>query len=306
MMRYAVLAFTSVILVSGVAAKSAAASPRQHVVSHKHSGWMTPRANPKHAWLYVAGQNQSVVAIYDLEEIGAPQIGAITNGINTPFGLALDAQGTLYVANPSGTVTIYPADATSPSLTLSQGLISPVGIAVDTNNDVYVGNQGSAPSIQVYAQGQTSPYRTITSPLIVHPGPITFDTHRNLFIVDNNNGIAEMPFGSQNLTWLGLQGLGYPSAIAVDPFNGNLYVSDISSKHDTLIFLPGQTQASAKMKGVSADFFAIGKIRRTTYLFGPCSPCNNMDVVKFPRKVLAVLGSQTFPQGVAIKPAGVP
>jgi len=305
MTRHFPFLFASLLVATAVGAANATEKPARHALVHRH-GWMAPDANPKHAWLYVAGQNQSVVAIYDLEIIGAPQIGAITDGISTPFGLALDASGTLYVANPSGTVTIYPAGATAPSLTLSQGLISPVGIAVDTNNDVYVGNQGSSPSIQVFAQGQTTPYRTITNTLIVHPGPITFDTHRNLFIVDNTNGIAEEPFGSQVLAFLGLQGLGYPSAIAVDPFDGDIYVSDISSKHDTLIFPPGHTTATRKIKGVSADFFAIGKIRGTTYLFGPCSPCNNLDVIKFPRTLLAVLGSQTFPQGVAVKPAGVP
>jgi hypothetical protein len=304
MVRALTLVWASLLVSGGVAAADVTAGALHHTLRQQH-GWMARGANPKHAWLYVASLSQNVVGIYDLEEIGVPQIGSIADGLNTPFGVVVDANGTLYVASQgAGTVTIYPAGSISPSLTLADGLTAPVGLAVDANGDVYVGNQGSAPSIQVYAQGQTSPYWTITSPLIKHPGPITFDSHRDLFVVDNDTGVAEIPFGSTQLSSLGFEGLTYPSAIAVDPGNGNVYVSDLYT--DTLIFEPGTPTAVRKIKNVYPDFFGIGTVRGKTYLFGPCSPCNSVDVLTFPRRVQSSFNTVQDPQGAAVKPAGVP
>src|ERR1700722_13059127 len=111
-------------------AHPAAAFAAHHSVTQLHGGWMAKDANPKHAWIYVSGTNTNNVLIYDLAKFGTPQIGEITTGINGPRGLFLDPAGTLYVANiGSGTVTIYPAGATTPSLTLSQGLIQPASAA---------------------------------------------------------------------------------------------------------------------------------------------------------------------------------
>jgi hypothetical protein len=252
-----------------------------------------------------------VVAIYDLAAFGVPKIGEISEGVESPFGVVVDATGNVYVANSHvgqktpGNVTIYPAGATSPSLTLSDGLQSPVGLALDTNGDLYVGNQGTAPSIQVYAAGQTTPYRTITSSLLVHPGPMTFDQHRNLFVVDNRTGVAELASDGSELVSLGLVGLTYPSAIAVAPKSGDIYVSDLNL-HGTLVFAPGKTTALRRM-ATDPDFFEIGTVRGTDYLFAPYSSRNVLEAVRLDaRKPFWSMDTVAAPQGAAIKPAGVP
>jgi DNA-binding beta-propeller fold protein YncE len=128
----------------------------------RSQGWIARDANPQHAWLYVNGEDNNVVFIYDLEKIGFPEIGKITAGVIAPFGMAVDAQGTLYVVNQHGsgsapgTVTVYPAGSTTPSLTIAKGLNNPQGVAVDANGNVYVTNRGPAPGIAVYAAGQTT------------------------------------------------------------------------------------------------------------------------------------------------------
>jgi hypothetical protein len=298
-----------ILLFGGSVADAATNPPRQHVTAanEHHRGWMAADANAKHVWMYIASIPDNQVAVYDLDKVGIPQIGTIKDGISTPFGIVVDAQGNVYVANQNaGTVTVYAPGTTSPSLTISGGLQSPVGLAVDTNGDVYVGNQGSAPSVQVYAQGQTSPYRTITGPLIVHPGPLTFDDARNFFLVDNSTGVAEIPFGSQNLQSLGLQGITYPSGVAVAPITGNIYVSDLT-QGKTFVYAPGGVTPIQTLKKASADFFTVANLHSNTYLFGPCTPCSKVNVFKFGgKKPWAVFDTIAGPQGIAVKPAGVP
>src|ERR1700733_8222750 len=59
------------------------------------SGWIARDANPRHPWLYVATQNDIVA--FDLKR--RVQVGKITDSINSPGGIALDASGALYVPN---------------------------------------------------------------------------------------------------------------------------------------------------------------------------------------------------------------
>jgi beta-lactam-binding protein with PASTA domain len=81
-------------------------------------------------------------------------------GLNAPFGVALDANGKIYVANISQnsmpSITVYPA---TPSGTLNEapiatiagtdtGLNAPTSVAVDANGLIYVGNGGG--SVTVY------------------------------------------------------------------------------------------------------------------------------------------------------------
>jgi hypothetical protein len=299
-------------IVAGAAiAAGHATPPRPGETAPRTGGWMSAKANPKHPWLYVASLNQNVVAIYDLAAFGVPQIGQISQGLEAPFGVVVDPRGTVYVANSytgqktPGNVTIYPAGTTSPSSTLSEGLQSPVGLALDTNGDLYVGNQGSAPSIEVFAAGQMTPYRTITSSLLVHPGPMVFDRNRNLFVVDNRTGVAELAYGAAQLVSLGLVGLTYPSAIAVAPKSGDIYVSDLNL-HGTLVFAPGKTKAMRRMS-LDPDFFTIGAVHGTPFLFAPYSSRNTIEAARLDaRKPFWTIDTVAAPQGAAIKLPGVP
>jgi hypothetical protein len=81
--------------------------------------------NSRHPWLYVSGRYDNVAFIYDLGQFGAPEIGRINKGISDAIGMVVDGHGTLYIANANrprtggtGFVSIYPAGAMRPSLTL--------------------------------------------------------------------------------------------------------------------------------------------------------------------------------------------
>jgi hypothetical protein len=77
-------------------------------------------ASAKHPWLYVGDFNNNVILIYDVANLHAPKpIGQLFQGLVTPAGMTLDAQGNLYVANQGGgSVVIYPPGASAPSLCL--------------------------------------------------------------------------------------------------------------------------------------------------------------------------------------------
>jgi DNA-binding beta-propeller fold protein YncE len=268
---------------------------------------MAKDANPKHPWLYVAGYKDSVIAIYDLGKFGVPQIGAIVDGIQGPAGLALDASGSLYVANYTGAdVTIYAPQAKVPMLTLAQGLDVPTGVAVDTNGDVYVTNRGGSPSIQVYAQGQTSPYATITSNLIQLPNQVLFDSSRNLYMDDDDTGVAKMPLGSQQPASLNLQGLNEPSGIALDS-KGYLFVTNLGNQ-EMLEYAPGSTAPARQLNlGRYVNFLSSGTVNRRDYIFAPESTEDALDIMRVNAgKPLLVLPVVEDPYGVAYKPAGVP
>ena len=127
---------TAVVVVSASATAHAAPPVGAHRNFAQHrGGWMARDADLKHPWLYVSSEQNAVVQIYDLAKFGIPQIGQITTGLTSPTGMALDANGTLYVSNYyGGNVAIYPAGSTKPSSTLTSGIISlpirPSGISL--------------------------------------------------------------------------------------------------------------------------------------------------------------------------------
>jgi YVTN family beta-propeller protein len=61
---------------------------------------------------------------------GTPSTPTITTGVSAPFGVAVDADGKIYVANNNNnTVTTYNADGSASTPTIT-GLNGPFGIAV--------------------------------------------------------------------------------------------------------------------------------------------------------------------------------
>jgi hypothetical protein len=276
-----------------------------------NGGWMAKHANAKHPWLYVNGPQHNVVLIYDLAQVGVPQIGRITQGLNQPTGMAIDASGTLYVANYyGGNVAVYPAGSTVPSMTLTQGLTVPNGVAVDTNGDVYVSDKGSPPSILMYPRGQTYPSEKITSALIQNPGQLSFDSSRDLFLSDGVSGVSEVTFGSQQPVSLNLQGLtAYDGAVAVDPLNDDVLVSGVyQSSHTVMAYAPGTVNPARVLQtGAWVDFLGVGDLRKTEYVFAPDSASNEVLLFKHnSNKVAGMFRSVRHVRGVAYKPAGVP
>jgi hypothetical protein len=121
--RCAVLVATLLLAgCGGSAAVQSAVAPTQGLLkpdSRAGRGGVLP---VRDAWLFVAGSFSNVVYAYDLSQPGSPPVvETITQGINNPGAITLDDSGALYVENGgrNGSVTVYPAGQTTPSLMLS-------------------------------------------------------------------------------------------------------------------------------------------------------------------------------------------
>jgi hypothetical protein len=294
-----------------VAARSATTLDGHRAVVQRHGGWMAKDANPKHPWLYVAGYSNSVVTIYDIDQLVAKKIGQITAGINGPGFLSLDSQGTLYAVQ-AGLVQIYAPGSTTPTLTLSQGLTDPGAAAADASGNVYVANDnGSASSILVYPPGQTTPSGAITSPLFSRPVAEVFDGAGDLYVSDWNLGVCMIPSGSQEPVSLGLQGGGQPAGIAVDAGTTDLFVNYFygSRQYKTLVYKPGVVHPTRRLEGnLGANGIATGHVGRSTYVFVADYYSNNVYVYTShgSQSNTVILTDAQRLNGIAFKPAGVP
>ena len=85
-------------------------------VSHRVSRPLPRYPRRSHALLYLADDDLPAIDIFPLTGPNRRQIGSISNGVDYPWGLSVDANKSLYVANAgydTGTVTVYPYGSTT-------------------------------------------------------------------------------------------------------------------------------------------------------------------------------------------------
>ena len=164
--------------------------------------------------------------------------GSLT-GLASPEQIAADRSGNLYVANSSGSITVYPPTATgnvAPLRTIAgaaTGLGGGVfGIAVDAAGHVYASNhyRNSVTEYAPGANGNVAPIATLAGPAsgVVQPTGVALDPAGHLW-VDNAGGISEYPAGANGnvapIAALSGPQVSSSSVIAFDPA-GNLFVNE--------------------------------------------------------------------------------
>lgn len=99
--------------------------------------------------------------------------------MDNPRGIAVDANGKIYVANylggPSnvGSVTTYTPDGKQTTPTITAGIVKAQGVAVDANGKIYVtnyqgpGSKGGFGSVTTYTANGTQTTPTITRGIVV-------------------------------------------------------------------------------------------------------------------------------------------
>jgi hypothetical protein len=171
------------------------------------------------------------------------------NGVSDPAQMAVDAQGTLYVANAqtdasgAGEIAEYPRGTTLPSRTLTAGLNTTTGVAVDSTGTVYASNKYWG-SVVVFPKGKSAPSETIKKNLS-GPDGLAVDKAGDLFIADSSaNDVLELMHGSKTPQSLHLQGLGRPVGVALDR-RGNLFVSNyLGASSNVTVYARGSTSPS--------------------------------------------------------------
>jgi len=311
MQRYAVLIMVAWLVATGSGAARVIEPAASKAVVRGNGGWMARGANPKHAWLYVAGFDNGVVSIYDLARQGIPLIGQLTN-IPSPNGITLGADGTLYVATyDHDAVWIYLPGATKPNVILTQGLTEVVDVAVDAIGNVYAFSRGATPNIAIFPPGQTAPSGTITSSLFQHPMSLAFDEAGNLLTSDFYTAVSEIPAGSQVPVSLGLRNIDRTLGVARGS-DGDVFAC-VSLHHrgsQTAVYRPHRATTRRFLEGgnVAGDFLTFGKMHGAEYLFEAIYNTNTVLIYKHGSRALygTIASASSNAEGVAFKPAGVP
>jgi DNA-binding beta-propeller fold protein YncE len=145
-------------------------------VSHDASRPL-PRSARSQPVLYISdeyngsGQHNNAIDIFPLTGPHQRVIGSISAGIDGPWGLSVDANNSLYVANGrplynNRSVTVYPFGSSTPSMTYSKGLHQPLYAVADSAGHVFVSDRevgGSHPLGYVveYKAGTNAPKKVV-------------------------------------------------------------------------------------------------------------------------------------------------
>jgi hypothetical protein len=285
------------------------------VVSYDRSGVvaeMASRLRPLDAtadtWLYVAGQGDSVVDVYDVTQPGRPLVQTITQGVNYPVGLTVGPDGTLYVSNLRGGagVSEYPPGQTAPSLVLD--VSQPFGVVINRRGDTIVTTRDSPPCLLVFRPGKTKPHRKICNSLFSVPSQLVQARGGTLYISDNKTGVVMMKSLDAPVISLGLQDLPQcPTGIALDERAKELFVSGCLG--GTQVYSLGSPSPVRSLdQSIDADNIAGGRIDHHYDVFTPSLHGTTVSVYRSrstePFETLHVGTVNTI--GIALKPAGVP
>lgn len=261
--------------------------------------------------LFVSDLQSGSIRLYPANKKNPQQTGSITDGIDLPINVAVDGQGTLYVANNgNNTVTEYPLGHTTPSVTLTAGLLNPNGIAVDKQGTVYV-TSGSYYNGYVleFPKGSSTPYRQVNG--FILPVGLAIDKDGNVYVGDTayyTPAVWEVPAGTSTPVNLHLQGLKDPPGVAIDPLN-NLWIADPARKN-VFGFHLGQTTPFVTIvaglnRPYALGFRADGRLFVSDYAFGSSQ---ESEVVGYragkvkPFETIGISGETTSPSGIAVYP----
>lgn len=222
-------------------------------VSHLASRPLPRSAQSGQPLLYLSDEwvEGGSIYLYPLTGPSKRRIGSISKGIREPFGLCVDANNSLYVANSyNGTVTVYPYGSSSPSMTYSKGVQNPLYPLADSAGHVFVSGYAVSGDRK---RGEVFEYNAGANVPIAHtrigseadgmaadPSGNLYVTYRTKKHLLNGPGyIAEFGPGLRNERSLSVKLLHAPQGLLVDSA-GNLLVAETASGVGTIsVFPPG-------------------------------------------------------------------
>jgi len=147
---------------------------------------------------------------------------AIGGGLVSPFGVAADAAGNMYVADYGASQVKKIPFGGGARVSIGLGFNNPQGVAVDGKGNVYVADTGNGTITEIPDGG---------GPLIIvgsgfnNPTGVAIDGDGNIYVADYGNAaVKEIPAGGGVGIIIG-SGFVHPFGVAVDAA-GNVYVAD--------------------------------------------------------------------------------
>jgi hypothetical protein len=211
---------------------------RQRDLGPKPHGWLNAGSRTG-SLIYVAAGNQ--VLIFPESGYNRQQIGAITDGISSAYGLYVDGSRNLYVAN-AGTITAYHPGSLSPYVVYKDPA-DPLYIVKNHSGWLYAANRNG--SVTEYLPGHTTPSRTLRTPGTEADG-INVDDAGNVYVAYRDSSgigsIKKFQANSRNGHILGMQ-LTQPQGLQLD-HSGNILVVETGGKQVVDIFPPDSTSPS--------------------------------------------------------------
>ena len=262
--------------------------------------------------------SHSIAAVYsgdddDVASTGLLLVSSIvvaTPGlsVSSPYGVALDAQGDMYIAdtnnkrivevNAAGTASIVAL----PGLSLSY----PNGVAVDGRGELFIADLYNFRIVELSAAGSASVVATPGLSL-AYPEGVAVDAQGDLFIADEgNNRIVEVTAaGSASVIATPGLSLAQPYGVAVDA-QGDLFIADSGNNRIVEVAAAGSASVLAT-PGLSLSYPEGVAVDAQGDLF--IADTNNSRVVELTAAGSAGIVAPTglalsYPEGVAVDAQG--
>jgi hypothetical protein len=158
-------------------------------------------------------------------------VTTVGSGFTKPTGLAVDAQGDVFVTDAAANTVseVLAAGGYTTIKTLGSGFSGPAGVVIDGAGNLYVSDSNNNKVKEIVADGGYTTVKTLYTSAS-GPGGIAIDASGNLFITYPNSGtapIVELTVASGYTTSIALDAGKFTDAggIAIDN-SGNLWVTD--------------------------------------------------------------------------------
>ena len=194
-------------------------------------------------------------------------VGEITvaSGLNSLYGVAVDGNGNLYVANALTNQVLKEtlSGGVYTQSTVGSALNLPQGVAVDGSGNVYIADTGNNRVLKETPSGNTYIQSVVVTAIGTFPEGVAVDINGNVYIADYGDGqvVKETPGpgGIYAQTVVPTPGLHLQVAVAVDA-QGNVYIADSGNNEVEKETLSGGTytqslvtESASGPRGVAVD-----------------------------------------------------
>ncbi len=188
----------------------------------------------------------------------------VSNGLNQPYGAAVDLAGNVYIADTgSNIIKEWHMAGANVTTNVSSGLNNPRALAVDSAGNLYIADTG-ANAIKEWHVSSGGLSNLVSSGLNAPEG-VAVDGAGNVYIADTgNNAIKEWHYATGKLSTNVSSGLNAPQGVAVDGA-GNIYIADTGNDaikewhapagNVTTIVSPGYPSTSLAVDGGGNLYF---------------------------------------------------